>query len=132
MKPMSLHNFKKTDQYKNWRDSFREVYKEDIKDNPIEYDGVVYTSAKRLQVRIERDFIRIKVLAMKNMWQIDSDVHTCIIGWLLKDSKIESVWLKIDDKIQIVIWVDGKADLRKIVDDKLIVDHIKQEYFKSA
>ena len=52
---------------------------------------------------------------MKNMWQIDSDVHTCIIGWLLKDSKIESVWLKIDDKIQIVIWVDGKADLEKLM-----------------
>lgn len=129
---MSLHNFKKTDQYKNWRDSFREIYKEDIKDNPIEYDGVLYTSAKRLQVKIERDFIRIKVLAMKNMWKIDSNIHACIIGWLLKDRKIESVWLKIDNKIQIVIWVDGKADLRKIKEDKLIVDHIKNEYFKSA
>ena len=49
----------------------------------------------------------------------------------LIDSKIESVWLKIDDKIQIVIWVDGKADLRKIKDDKLIVEHIKNEYFKN-
>lgn len=120
-KAMSPEEYRKTEDYKEraYSYTYRRMV-DDLRGNPIVYDGHPYCSTRKLHKKLERDFGSVKRIISKNLWRFKNFTGTVELGVYYPDGKnVKSVWLKVG-KLKLAIWAEDKFDIREVPDASLL------------
>jgi len=113
-KIMSPYEFAKTEEYQRRAYSYKFKRSiDDLKNEPVTYNGNVYCSSYEIKKKLNADFKQIKSFLAKNSWRFEGANIKLELGYLCTEREVTSVWMKLNDKTEIVIWVKDKADLRE-------------------
>jgi hypothetical protein len=131
MNTISPKEYKKTDDYKERAYSY--VYRrdvDDLKENPINYNGHIYCSQRKLNKKLDADFGSIKKFLVKNLWQIEGLTGKVELGVYCRDFRnVESVWIKVGNNLKTAIWVkDSIFDFRDIKDEFMLLQYFKDKW----
>ncbi|GEM_PF-2009126 len=112
-KNISPEEFMQTDEYK--RRAYSYQYKrsvDDLRNDPLTYEGKKYISTVKLQKQIEDDFVAIITPIRNDLWKMDGSPTIMRVAPTSIDGVINKVWVNIGDKVEIVIWEKDKEDMR--------------------
>lgn len=110
---MSPDEFMQTDEYK--RRAYSYQYKravDDLKQDPLTYEGKKYISTVKLHSQVKDDFVAIIVPLQSNLWKFEGSPKKLKFAPTSTKGIVDAVWVNLNDEIEIAIWKKDQVDMR--------------------